>query len=179
VHAISSTRVGPGSRPPGPPNRRSNPRARALYSCRHGRGANGVILRGWSLVRPGVNVAVGAVVALGLVLASPSVNYAHDIPASVRVFVFIKPVGQTLRVVIRAPLEAMRDVNFPLNGPGYLDIGRATPLLKDAAHVWLAGDLHLYENDSPLGEAKIVATRISLPSDRSFTSFDGAVAHAT
>jgi hypothetical protein len=113
------------------------------------------------------------------VLASPSVNYAHDIPASVRVFVFIKPAGQNLRVVIRAPLEAMRDVSFPLNGPGYLDIARATPLLGDAARVWLAGDLHLYENDSPLGDGKIVATRVSLPSDRSFTTFDSAVAHAT
>jgi hypothetical protein len=113
------------------------------------------------------------------VLALPGVNFAHDIPASVRVFVFIKPVGRNLRVVIRAPLEAMRDVNFPLNGPGYLDIARATPLLSDAARVWLAGDLHLYENDSPLGDGNIVATRVSLPSDRSFTNFDSAVAHAT
>jgi len=138
-----------------------------------------VILRGRSLVRQGVNAAVAAAVASGLVLALPGVNFAHDIPASVRVFVFIKPVGRNLRVVIRAPLEAMRDVNFPLNGPGYLDIARATPLLNDAARVWLAGDLHLYENDSPLGDGKIVATRVSLPSDRSFTSFDSAVAHAT
>jgi len=138
-----------------------------------------VILRGRSLVRQGVNAAVAAAVASGLVLALPGVNFAHDIPGSVRVFVFIKPVGRNLRVVIRAPLEAMRDVNFPLNGPGYLDIARATPLLNDAARVWLAGDLHLYENDSPLGDGKIVATRVSLPSDRSFTSFDSAVAHAT
>jgi hypothetical protein len=138
-----------------------------------------VILRGRSLVRQGVNVAVAAAVASGLVLALPGVNFAHDIPASVRIFVFIKPAGRSLRVVIRAPLEAMRDVNFPLNGPGYLDIARATPLLSDAARVWLAGDLHLYENDSPLGDGKVVATRVSLPSDRSFTSFDSAVAHAT
>ncbi len=138
-----------------------------------------MILRGRSLVRQGVNAAVAAVVALGLVLALPGVNFAHDIPASVRIFVFIKPVGRNLRVVIRAPLETMRDVNFPLNGPGYLDIARATPLLSDAARVWLAGDLHLYENDSPLGDGKIVATRVSLPSDRSFTSFDSAVTHAT
>jgi hypothetical protein len=137
-----------------------------------------VILRGRSLVRQGVNVVVAAAVASGLVLALPGVNFAHDIPASVRIFVFIKPVGHSLRVVIRAPLEAMRDVNFPLNGPGYLDIAAATPLLKDAARVWLAGDLHLYENDSALGDANVVAARVSLPSDRSFTAFDSAVAHA-
>ena len=138
-----------------------------------------MILRGRSRVRPGVNVAVAAAVASGLVLALPSVDFAHDIPASVRVFAFIRPEGQNLRVVIRAPLEAMRDINFPVNGPGYLDIARATPLLKDAARVWIAGDLHLYENDSPLGDANIVAARVSLPSDRSFTTFDSAVAHTT
>jgi len=98
---------------------------------------NGVILRGRSRVRPGVNVVVAAVVASGLVLASPSVNYAHDIPASVRVFVFIKPAGQNLRVVIRAPLEAMRDVNFPTRGPGYLDFAAADPLLHDATKLWI------------------------------------------
>jgi hypothetical protein len=138
-----------------------------------------VILRGRSPVRPGVRAAFAAAVASLLVLASPSVDFAHDIPTSVRVFVFIKPVGRDLRVVIRAPLEAMRDVNFPLVGPGYLDIARSTPLLKDAARVWLAGDLHLYENDTPLGDGNVVAARVSLPSDRSFTSFDSAVTHAT
>jgi hypothetical protein len=120
-----------------------------------------------------------AAVASILLLGVPSVDFAHDIPASVRVFVFVHPAGRNLRVVIRAPLEAMRDVNFPLNGPGYLDIARATPLLSDAARVWLADDLHLYENDAPLGDARIVAARVSLPSDRSFTSFDSAVAHVT
>ena len=93
-----------------------------------------MILRGGSRVRPGVNVAVAAAVASAFVLASPGVNYAHDIPASVRVFVFIKPAGQNLRVVVRTPLEAMRDVNFPVNGPGYLDIARATPQIG-RAHV--------------------------------------------
>ncbi len=138
-----------------------------------------MILRGRSPVRPGARAVFAAVFASTLLLALPSEDFAHDIPSSVRVFVFIKPAGRNLRVVIRAPLEAMRDVNFPLVGPGYLDIGRSTPLLKDAARVWLAGDLHLYENDAPLVDANVVAARVSLPSDRSFTSFDSAVAHAT
>jgi hypothetical protein len=120
-----------------------------------------------------------AAVASILLLGVPSVDFAHDIPASARVFVFVHPAGKSLRVVIRAPLEAMRDVNFPLNGPGYLDIARATPLLSDAATVWLADDLHLYENEAPLGDAHIVAARVSLPSDRSFTTYDSAVAHVT
>ncbi len=138
-----------------------------------------MILRGRSPVRPGVRAAFAAAIASLFVLASPSVDFAHDIPSSVRVFVYIKPEGRNLRVVIRSPLEAMRDVNFPLYGPGYLDIARSAPLLKDAAGVWLAGDLHLYENDAPLAKANIVAARVSLPSDRSFATFDSAVANAT
>ena len=112
-----------------------------------------------------------------LLVALPRVDFAHDIPSSVRLFVFVKPQGHTLRVVIRAPLEAMRDVNFPLVGPGYLDIPKSAPLLSDAARVWLANDLHFYENGAALSDPRIVASRVSLPSDRSFAGFDSAVAH--
>lgn len=138
-----------------------------------------MILRGRSRVRPGVVAVFAAALASLLVLVLPSVDFAHDIPSSVRLLIFIRPQGHTLRVAIRAPLEAMRDVNFPMYGPGYLDIRRSSPMLRDAAKVWLAGDLHLYENDTPLAGANIVAARVSLPSDRSFTTFDSAVAHAT
>ena len=136
-----------------------------------------MILRGWSPVRPGVRAAVVAALTSLLVVALPGVDFAHDIPSSVRLFVFVKPQGHTLRVAVRAPLEAMRDVNFPLVGPGYLNIPQSAPLLKDAARVWLANDLHFYENGGALGDARIVAARVSLPSDRSFASFDSAVAH--
>src|SRR4051812_21051523 len=71
----------------------------------------------------------------------------------------------------------MRDVNFPVRGPGYLDLGRAQPLLGDAVKVWIAGELQLFENDAELPAPRIVATRVSLPSERSFASYDAAVSH--
>lgn len=116
-------------------------------------------------------------VALSIVCATPS--FAHDIPSTVVVLAFVKPEGQRLRVVMRVPLEAMRDVNFPLTGPGYLDMARAKPLLGDAAKLWLADEIELYENDTRIGAPKIVATQVSLPSDRSFSSYAGALAHTT
>ncbi len=136
-----------------------------------------VILRRWSLIRPGVAVAL----AIALVLALPGRPFAHDIPSSVTVLAFVRPEGHRLRVVLRVPLEAMRDVNFPLRGPasGNLDLARAEPLLADAAKLWLADDLHLYEEDARLAAPRIVATRLSLPSDRSFVSYADALAHAT
>ena len=114
-----------------------------------------------------------------LVLALPSLNFAHDIPSSVTVLAFVKPEAKVLRVVLRVPLAAMRDVNFPLHGPGYLDIDSVTtgPLLRDAAGVWIAHDLHMYENARPLGTPTIAAARVSIPSNRSFTAYDSALAH--
>jgi hypothetical protein len=133
-----------------------------------------VILRRPSLIRPGVAVAFSAALVVG-VPATPAM--AHDIPASVTVLAFVKPEGHQLHVVMRVPLESMRDVNFPLQGPGYLDLEGLDPLLHDAAQVWLANEMKVYENDTLLPMPRISATRVSLPSDRSFTSYSAALAH--
>jgi hypothetical protein len=124
-------------------------------------------------VRPGIVLAL----AFALLLARPGQPYAHDIPARVSLLAFVRPDGQTLRIVLRAPLEAMRDVSFPVHGPGYLDLDRVQPLLRDAAKVWIADYLQVYENDVELSAPRIVATRLSLPSERSFVSYDSASSH--
>ncbi|HEX7777841.1 MAG TPA: HupE/UreJ family protein, partial [Vicinamibacterales bacterium] len=103
---------------------------------------------------------------------------AHEIPADVLVQMLLKPEGNRLRVVVRVPLGSMRDVNFPQRGP-YLDLPRARPLLPDAATLWLANSLAIFEGQTRLGAPDLVATQISLPWDRSFQSFDSAVAHVT
>ena len=87
---------------------------------------------------------VSSLLATVALLALPSSIAAHEIPSSVTVLAFVKPEGQRLRILLRAPLESMRDVDFPLRGPGYLDIARAQPLLRQAARVWLAGSLTVY-----------------------------------
>lgn len=70
----------------------------------------------------------------------------------------------------------MRDLNLPLKGPGYLDFSRLGAQTGDAARVWIADYIRLYENDRELPEETIIATRVSLPSDRSFVSYDSALA---
>jgi hypothetical protein len=111
--------------------------------------------------------------------ASPLVATAHEIPADVTVRAFVRPEGQRLRFLVRVPLEAMRDIRFPLRGPGYLDISGADPMLRDAATLWIADYVALYEEDARLGDPRIVATRISLPSNRSFGAYADALAHVT
>ena len=104
---------------------------------------------------------------------------AHDIPSDVTVQAFVKPQGGRLHLLIRVPLKAMRDINFPERGPGYLDLARASAVLPEAATLWIGDFIEVYEDDTRLSKPQIIATRISLPSDRSFTSYDEALAHVT
>lgn len=102
---------------------------------------------------------------------------AHEIPTDVTVLAFVRPDGDRLHVLVRVPLEAMRDMDFPLYGPGYLDVAAARPLLPAAARMWIADYVRFYEEGEPLGAPRIAATRLSLPSDRSFASYESGVAH--
>jgi hypothetical protein len=90
----------------------------------------------------------------------------------------VRPEGRHLQLIVRVPLAAIRDVDFPLRGAGYLDVDKLAPQLPDAATVWIANLIDIYEGDTRLVKPRVVATQISLPSDRSFTSFDTAAAHA-
>src|SRR5260370_4686671 len=102
---------------------------------------------------------------------------AHDIPNDVTVQAFVRPQGDRLHLLVRVPLKAMRDVNFPEGGPGYLDLARVNDLLPGAATLWISDFVEVYEGDVRLLKPRILATRISLPSDRSFVSYEDAYAH--
>jgi hypothetical protein len=112
-------------------------------------------------------------------LAAAAVATAHDIPSDVTVRVFAKPEGTRLRLLVRVPLKAMRDVNFPLRGPGFLELSRADSFLHDAALIWIAGNLEIYEGDARVAPPRLAAVRVSLPSDRSFVSYDDALNHVS
>ena len=114
-----------------------------------------------------------------LVFAVPRAAAAHDIPSDVTVQAFVKPAGQQLDLLLRVPLNAMRDTEFPERGPGYLDLARVDASLREAASVWIADALELYEDNARLPSPRIAAVRVSLESDRSFASYDEAFAHVT
>jgi hypothetical protein len=116
---------------------------------------------------------------LTVLLLVPTTATAHDIPASVVVHAFVRPSGQVLRVVVRVPLAAMRDVELPRRDDSTLEMSRAEPALRHGAMLWLAGDLAFLEGDTPLGAPRLVSVRVSLPSDRSFVDYESALAHVT
>jgi len=114
---------------------------------------------------------------LSVLFASPA--SAHDIPIDITVQMFVKPSGHTLHVLVRVPLRAMRDTEYPVRGPGYLDLTKVDPALSEAATVWLSNSIEVYEGNSQLPPPQLTAARVSLESDRSFNSYDDALAHAT
>jgi HupE / UreJ protein len=122
-----------------------------------------------------IRVVTLAILAL---LALPRHATAHDIPSDVTIQAFLKPEGQRLRLLVRVPMKAMRDVVFPERGV-YLDLARIDPLLHDAAQVWISDNIQLEEGDRRLPKPTIVDTRVSLESDKSFASYEDALAHVT
>jgi hypothetical protein len=102
---------------------------------------------------------------------------AHDIPRDVTAQLWVKPAGSRLQLLVRTPLAAIRDLEFPEQDNGYLDVAKLSPLLRDQVKIWIADFIEIQEGDARLPSPTIAATRISLQSDRSFASFDGALAH--
>lgn len=127
-------------------------------------------------VLPLVSAVIKMSVVLLVLVAPREPLLAHEVPTDVVIQTMIKPESGELNFLVRVPLEAMRDILFPQTGPGYLVISESDELLNDAATIWIAQEVTLYENDTALGEWEIVATRLALPSDRSFDSYDAALA---
>ena len=75
----------------------------------------------------------------------------------------------------------MRDMDYPspLRGSGLVDLSKADPTLRDAATLWVADEIELYEGDTRLAYPRVAEVRAALPSDRSFVSYDEALAHLT
>ena len=124
-----------------------------------------------------------SVAIFGLLLVLPRAADAHDIPNDVTVQMFLRPSslpsGDKLDLLVRVPLKSMRDILFPQVGPGYLDLSRADEFLQDAATVWLVRAIEMHEGDARLGTPRLLAVRASLESDKSFASYETALAHIT
>src|SRR4051812_38359836 len=118
--------------------------------------------------------------AIAVVLMSFALA-AHDIPNDVTIQTFLKPEGQSLHLLVRVPLGAMRDMDYPkpLNTTrtDLLDLARADATLRDAATLWVSDYIDVYENDRPLDAPRVVSVRAVLQSDKSFASYGEATTH--
>jgi hypothetical protein len=87
--------------------------------------------------------------------------------------------GENLDLLIRVPLEAMRDVDFSLRGPGYLNFTASLPLIREAINLWVLDEIKVYQGTSRLKPVDEESIRISLPSDKSFETYATAVRQFT
>jgi hypothetical protein len=100
---------------------------------------------------------------------------AHDIPDEIVVQSYVRPQQNTLQVLLRVPLIAITDANLPKNGTGYLAMTYLDPALREAANQISNGIVFLEGNERLIGY-EMANARISLPSDRSFDTYVGALA---
>jgi hypothetical protein len=109
---------------------------------------------------------------LGAVNAS-----AHDIPNDVTLHIFLKPDGQRVQLLVRAPLAAMQDVQYTKLPNGYVDLSQIDFPLRNAAKLWISNNFELYEGETLLAEPTIVSVRPAILSDRSIASYEDFMAH--
>lgn len=114
-------------------------------------------------------------VLVALALLAPRALDSHEIPERVTVRAWSLPAGDSLRLYVRVPLEAMRDLDFPLRPDGALDFVAVRDLLPEAAQLWIADAIGV-EADGSRAQVHVRATRLALPDDRSFDSPDAAAA---
>lgn len=117
------------------------------------------------------------VLAMLLLAASwPPLVHAHEFKLDLVINAFVKIEPGNAQLVVRAPLYLFKSVRFPVTG-AEIDVDRAGPAV-DQALVAVQQSLTLYENGKPL-VASHASGRLSLPSDRSFESYEQAVGHVS
>jgi len=124
-----------------------------------------------------MSINVKPIFLLLIQLLLPLAAAAHEIPNDVTVHAFLKPEGKHLRLLVRVPLAAMRDVQYPRRENGYVDLQQVDFSLRTAAELWISSSLEIYEGDDRLPEPAIVAARAVIQSDRSIASYEEFAAH--
>src|SRR5262245_29990714 len=98
---------------------------------------------------PHVLRKISSTLLIACLLMAPACLFAHDIPGKVTVLAFVRPQGEHLYVLLRVPMEALSEGQYPMRGPGYLDFERADPVLKDVAQGYLVHNIRAYEDGRP------------------------------
>jgi len=99
---------------------------------------------------------------------------AHEFKLDAVINAFVKIEPGEAQLVIRAPLDLFKSAKFPVNNIE-IDVEKSAPAVERALAAFQQ-DITLFENDRPL-VASHATGRLSLPSDRSFESYDQAVTH--
>ena len=89
---------------------------------------------------------------------------------------FVRTDAGQLELLVRVPLAAVKDVQFPTRGRDTLDLGALKSMLPGAAKYWIASGFEVLDHGTVLTGLQVTDTRISISSDQSFDSYQGALA---
>src|SRR5690242_708021 len=104
-----------------------------------------------------------------------AVANGSDLPPEIVLEGYIKPEDGHLQQLVRIPLVFLQPFNLPKRGPGYLDLAKMDQVLLQAAAA--AGQQIELREDDVLLVPTVRQARVSVLSDRSFQSYDAALAH--
>lgn len=97
-------------------------------------------------------------------------------PEFVKIKAFARPENGQLEVLVRVPLAAVKDVEFPTRSTaGGLDIPALQSMLAGVARFLIADVLRVFDQGVLLGRPEVEATRLSISSDLSFDAYPSAV----
>jgi hypothetical protein len=111
---------------------------------------------------------------LAAALVAASVAWAHEFTLEALVSAFFKVDAKEAHLVIRAPLYLFKEVRFPVRGVE-VDVEHSGDAMQRALAA-LQRSVVVTANGRPL-TASAASGRLALPSNRSFETYDHAVAH--
>jgi hypothetical protein len=118
-----------------------------------------------------------AVACASFFLLTPYVDGAiRRIPERVNIKAFARPENGQLEVLVRVPLAAAKDVEFPTRSTsGELDIPALQSMLPGIARYFIADVFRVFDQEALMGRPEVEATRLSISSDPSFNAYPSAV----
>src|SRR5450755_829169 len=111
---------------------------------------------------------------LGAAATCAQLAYAHEFKLDAVMNAFVKIEPGRAELVIRAPLYLVKSARFPVAGVE-IDVDQSAPAIQRSLAA-IQKDITVFENDRPL-VATDARGRLSLPSDRSFESYEQAIRH--
>src|SRR5262245_36077455 len=120
-------------------------------------------------------IAAGA----SLMFLAAMVHAANrPIPEVVNVKVFVRLESGSLDLLVRVPLAAVKDIQFPTRGEaGYLDLQALASMLPGGADHWIAGGFEGFDHGEPVSRPELDQPRIATNADQSFDSYQSAIDH--
>lgn len=112
----------------------------------------------------------------GCVALCGSTARAHEFKLDALMSAFVKIEPNEAHLAIRVPLYLFKSVKFPVKGPE-IDVANSAPAIERAL-VALQRDVVIFEDGRAL-TASNARGRLSLPSDKSFQSYEQAVSHVS